>query len=117
MHKEPRDGRADVEAVYVAGLSGYYPRPYLTPEDLKALSDRCLTGMRVISNIEAYELDGEADIARFDLSLYGEDATQKLKSWPERASDSVTFIEQLPLDVTKEKNRIMFQVWLDWDQV
>lgn len=116
MHKEPRDGGADVEAVYVAGLSGYYPSPYLTPSDLKALSDRCLTGARVISNIEAYELDGGVDVARFDLSLYGEDATQKLKSWPERAFDSVTFIEQLLLDVAKEKNGIMFQVWLDWDQ-
>jgi len=115
MHKEPRDGGADVEAVYVAGLSGYYPSPYLTPDDLKALSDRCLTGIRVISNIEAYELDGEFDVARCDLSLYGEDATQRLKSWPERASDSVMFIDQLLRDVAKEKNPIMFQVWLDWE--
>lgn len=103
MRKEPRDGGADVEAVYLAGLSGDYPSPYLTPGDLKALSDRCLAGIRVISNIEAYELDGAADVARFDLSLYGEDATQKSKSWPERAEDSVTFIKQLLLDVTEER--------------
>ncbi|KAK0329740.1 hypothetical protein LTR94_035538, partial [Friedmanniomyces endolithicus] len=88
MLNEPRDGGADIAAVYASGLSGYHPSPYLTPDDLKALSELCLRGARVISNIEAYEIDGEVDVPRFDLSLYGEDATQKLKSWPERASDS-----------------------------
>ena len=112
--KEPRDGGADVEAVYADGLSGYYPSPYLTPNELKALSDLCLKGTRVICNIEAFEIDGESDIPRLDLGLYGEDSIEKSKSWPERAADSAKFIEYFLAEVAKEPNPIMFQVWLDW---
>ncbi|WP_165185339.1 hypothetical protein [Caulobacter soli] len=115
MTLEPRDGGADVEAIYAAGLSGYYPNAYLTKADLQALSDHCLRGKRVICNIEAFEIDGEFDIARPDLSLYGEDPSQKAKSWSDRASDSASFVALLLDEVAKEQNRVMFQVWLDWD--
>lgn len=114
MGAEPRDGGADVEAVYAAGFSGNYPSPYLTPDDLKALSERCLQGAKVICNIEAFEIDGEYDTLRTDLSFFGEDPAQKLKSWPERAAVSATDIARLLADVAKEKNPIMFVVWLDW---
>lgn len=115
MGKEPRDGGADVEAVYRAGLSGYYPDPYLTPADLRALSALCIEGERVICNIEAYEIDGEFDVPRPDLGLYGEDASQRSMSWPQRALDSASFIRLLLDDVAKEPNPVMFQVWLDWE--
>ena len=113
--KQPRDGGADVEAVFSAGLSGYHPSPYLKPNELKALSDLCLKGSRVICNIEAFEIDGEFDVARLDLSLYGEDAVQKSKSWSERAAHSAILIEHLLAKVAAEQNPIMFQVWLDWE--
>jgi len=58
-----------------------FPRPSARPGDLTGRSDLALPGMGGTSHMEAYELAAEADIARFDLSLYGEDATQKLKSW------------------------------------
>ena len=112
--KQPRDGGADVETVYADGLSGYYPRPYLTANELKALSDLCLKGARVICNIEAFEIEDESDVPRFDLSLYGEDEVQQSKSWPDRAADSAKLIEYLLAEVAKESNPIMFQVWLDW---
>lgn len=104
-----------MEAVYATGFSGNYPSPYLTPDDLKALSERCLRGERVISSIEAFEIDGEYDTPRPDLSFFGEDPAEKLKSWPERAAVSASDIARLLAGVAKEKNPIMFVVWLDWN--
>lgn len=69
MANEPRNEGADVGAVYMTGFSGNYPSPYLTPHDLKALSDMCLLGGKVICNIEAFEIDGESDALRPDLSF------------------------------------------------
>lgn len=112
----PRDGGADVEAVFSAGLSGSYPSPYLNTTDLKALSELCLERSRVIRNIEAFEIDGEFDVSRLDLGLYGEDPAQRSKSWAERAANSATVIEHLLAEVCKERNPIMFQVWLDWEE-
>jgi hypothetical protein len=51
MGKEPRDGGADVEAVYAQGQSGNYPNPYLTPQNLRDLLDRCQGGDKLICNI------------------------------------------------------------------
>lgn len=104
-----------MEAVYLSGFSGNYPSPYLTPDDLKTLSDRCLQGAKVICNIEAFEIDGEYDDLRPDLSFFGEDPAEKLKSWPERAARSASDIERLLADVAKKKNPIMFVVWLVWN--
>lgn len=113
MGREPRDGGADIEAVYTNGLSGGYPSPYLTAADLKALSDRCLRGGRVICSIEAFEIVEEFDVLRVDLSLLGEDAHQKAKLWSEPATDSASFVQLLIDDVAKEANPMVFQVWLD----
>ena len=114
MGAEPRDGGADVEAVYRTGFSGNYPSPYLTPRDLKVLSELCLRGEKVICNIEAFEIDGEFDVPRIDLGVYGEDLEQKLNSWRDRASASAAIVNELLLSVSKEANPIMFVVWLDW---
>jgi len=114
FRKEPRDGGADVPAVFAAGLSGYYPAPYLTSDDLLKLSSLCRKADRVIAFIEAYEITLEHDVPRLDLGLYGETTDQKLKSWSERAEDSHTFVCDLLTVVKGEPNPIMFGVWLDW---
>ena len=111
---EPRDGGADVPAVFVAGLSGYYPSPYLTESDLLELSALCRQSGRVVSFIEAHEILPEHDLPRLDLSLFGETDDQKLKSWPDRAEDSHTFVLGLLAAIQDEKRPIMFSVWLDW---
>ena len=114
MSREPRDGGADVTAVFEAGLSGYFPSPYLTSDDLLALSALCAAADRVICNVEAFEIDGQHDVMRSDLSLYGETADQKQKPWPIRAADSHKFVVQLVGEARLETNPIMFCVWLDW---
>jgi len=114
MNKEPRDGGADVAAVFDAGKSGPYPSPYLTGDDLLALSALCVPARRVICNIEAFEVIGEDDVARTDLSLYGETPDQKQKPWPVRAADSHTFVVNLVAEARLEANPVMFGVWLDW---
>ena len=111
---EARDGGADIEAVFANGLSGDGKSPYLTTDDLLALSERCLAVHRVICNIEAFEIDGEYDVARLDLSLHGETPEQKREPWVKRAHDSHQFIVNLIEDALKEPNRVMFAVWLDW---
>lgn len=114
MSKEPRDGGADVAAVFHAGRSGEYPSPYLTGDDLLALSALCVDADRVICTVEAFEISGEYDLARTDLSLYGETADQKQKSWPVRAAESHRFIVNLVVVTRLEANPVMFGVWLDW---
>ncbi|WP_420479588.1 hypothetical protein [Brevundimonas sp. FT23028] len=111
---EARDGGADIEAVFRNGLSGYGKAPYLTTNDLLALSERCLGADRVICNIEAFEIDGEHDVARLDLSLHGETPDQKLESWSVRAQDSHRLVGDLVRTALQETNPVMFAVWLDW---
>lgn len=114
MSKEPRDGGADVAAVFDFGRSGPFPSPYLTSDDLLALSRLCVAAARVICNIEAFEIIGEDDVARTDLSLYGETADQKQKPWPLRAADSHKFVANLVTEARLEANPVMFSVWLNW---
>ena len=113
MPQEPRDGGADVGAVFEAGFSGNFPYPYLTIDDLCALAERCLASGRVISNIEAFEIDGDHDVPRLDLG-YGERAGQQDKPWSERARDSHQFISGMVECARDERNPIMFVVWMDW---
>ena len=113
MANEPRDGGADIEAVFEAGQSGPYPAPYLTTLELFELSALCLGAGHVICNIEAFEIAGEFDVMRSDLSLYGETSEQILEPWPTRAEDSHTFVSALVEDARKEINPIMFSVWMD----
>jgi hypothetical protein len=113
MGKEPRDGGADVEAVYARGQSGNYPDPYLTPQDLRDLLDRCQGGDKLICNIEAYEIDGEFDIPRIDLGLYAGGVSELVRRWDERLAETTDFIESLLDAVAEEQNPIMFIVWLD----
>ena len=112
MPREPRDGGADVGAVFQAGFSGNFPHPYLTLDDLIALSDRCLAEDRVICTIEAFEIDGEHDVLRLEHS-YAERAGQKEKPWSERARDAHGFISSLAEHIRAEINPIMFVVWID----
>jgi hypothetical protein len=116
MAREPRDGGADIDAVYASGVSGNYPNPYLTPTDLRSLSHRCLQSGRVISNVETYEIRGEFDVPRVELSFYGGDAEGRSKTWSERAAESAEFVEWLLGEIAAEPNPIMFQVWLDWPE-
>ena len=111
MGRDPRDGGADVEAVYARGQSGNYP--YLTPKDLRDLLNRCQGGGKLICNIEAYEIDGEFDKFRYDLGLYAGGVSEQARQWEERVAETNEFIESLLDDVAKEKNPIMFIVWLD----
>jgi len=113
MGKEPRDGGADVEAVYASGQSGSYPNPYLTPQDLERLLERCRDGDKLICNIEAYEIDGEFDKPRVDLGLYAGGVSEQMRRWDERVSETTEFIEGLLGEAAKEQNPIMFMVWLD----
>ena len=105
MGKEPRDGGADVEAVYVRGQSGNYPNPYLTPQDLRGLLDRCQGGDKLICNIEAYEIDGEFDIPRIDLGLYAGGVSEQVRQWDERVAETTEFIESLLADVAESRTR------------
>lgn len=113
MGREPRDGGADVEAIYAQGQSGNYPNPYLTPKDLRALLDRCQGGGKLICNIEVYEIDGEFDKPRIDLGLYAGGVSEQAREWVERVAETTAFIESLLDDVAEEQNPIMFMVWLD----
>ena len=113
MDKDPRDGGADVEAVYARGQSGNYPNPYLTPQDLRDLLDRCQGGGKLICNIEAYEIDGELDKPRIDLGLYAGGVAESVRQWDERVAETTEFIESLLDAVAEEQNPIMFIVWLD----
>jgi hypothetical protein len=113
MGKEPRDGGADVEAVYARGKSGNYPNPYLTPQDLRDLLDRCQGGGKLICNIEAYEIDGEFDKPRIDLGFYAGGVSEQMRQWDERVAEAAEFVESLLDDVAEEPNPIMFIVWLD----
>jgi len=113
MGQEPRDGGADVEAVYANGQSGNYPHPYLTLRDLKHLLERCHEGNKLIRNIEAYEIDGEFDTLRVDLSLFAGGVSEQIRPWHERVAETTEVIGSLIADAAKEQNRIMFIVWLD----
>ena len=111
---EARDGGADIDAIFAKGLSGYGKAPYLTTDDLLALSKRCLAADRIICNIEAFEIDGEYDVARIELGRYGETPEQKLGTWAERAQASDRVVGEIVKEALREPNRIMFAVWLDW---
>lgn len=117
MSKEPRDGGADVGAVYANGVSGNYPSPYLTQQDLRDLLDRCRGGNKLICNIEAYEIDGEFDRPRTDLGLYAGGVSEQMRQWDERVAETTEKIEDILADAAKEQNQIMFSVWLDTDVV
>ncbi len=113
MSREPRDGGADVGAVYANGQSGEYPTPYLTPRDLRDLLDRCHGGEKLICNIEAFEIDGEWDKPRIDLGLYAGGASEQRRHWDDRVAEMTEAIENLLTRAANEQNRIMFIVWLD----
>lgn len=114
MGREARDGGADVDAILTVGHSGYGTEPYLTTQDLADLSAKCRSDAKIISNIEAFEITDEFDVARLDLSLYGEAPDQKLEPWHKRVKDSHAYVSWLLSECERESNPIMFRVWLDW---
>ncbi|MBF0665475.1 MAG: hypothetical protein IR159_08040 [Brevundimonas sp.] len=116
MQREPRDGGADLDAVFAAGQSGNFPAPYLTIDELDRLNDRCLKADRIICNLEAFEIVGEFDHARIDLSLYSDEPVQKIKPWAERLTAFHARVRETVEDARREPNRVMFTVWLDWER-
>ena len=111
--REPRDGGADLDAVFVAGFSGNSPQPYLTIDELDQLNDRCLKAGRIIRNIEALEIESELDHARIDLGLFSDEPIQKIQQWADRLPAFHTRVRAIIEDARLETNRIMFIVWLD----
>lgn len=105
----------DVSAAFRAGKSGPFPKPYLTEGQLLELSALCLETNRVIRNLEAFETTDDADTPRIEFSVYGDPPGGWGDTWPERARRSHEEIVKLVADVRAQADRIMFEVWLDWE--
>ncbi|MES2833335.1 MAG: hypothetical protein V4707_01360 [Pseudomonadota bacterium] len=112
MKREPRDGGADLDAVFAAGQSGDFPAPYLTIDDLELLNDRCLKAGRIICNIEGLEIEGEFDHVRIDLSLFSDEPIQKIERWSDRLAAFHVRVREIIEDARIESNPVMFIVWI-----
>jgi hypothetical protein len=106
---------ADISAVFREGKSGPFPNPYLTEGQLLELSALCLQTNRVIRNVEAFGITDEADTARIEFSIYSDRPGGSADTWRERARRSHEEIVKLVADVRAQPDRIMFEVWLDWE--
>jgi hypothetical protein len=107
-------GTADVAAVFAHGLSGDGVKPLLTDVQLLELSDLCLAHDRIVHTIEAYEVTDDAQYLVSEFSLFGQDAREDLRPWPDRARDSHKIVLNLVAASRAAEGTFMFQVWLDW---
>lgn len=110
-----RSGSADVAAVFEAGLSGYYPEPMLTVDQLLELSELCLRHNRIVDTIEAFSVTPDAEQLRPEFSLFGQEDEDRLRPWPERVEDSHSLVKSIVADARISGLRIEFKVWLDWE--
>ncbi|HXQ14598.1 MAG TPA: hypothetical protein VN814_08270 [Caulobacteraceae bacterium] len=106
---------ADVLAIFSAGKSGPYPNPYLTDAQLLELSAICLQSDRAIHTVEAFAITEDADTARPEFSLLDDPPGGWADTWQERARRSHEEIVELVTKVREQPDRIVFEVWLDWE--
>lgn len=105
---------ADVHAIYAAGLSGYWPEPLLTPDELIALSELCLAGGRCVRTIEAYKVTAEYQQLDLELSLFGWTDEPTAEEWPQRIREHHELVLAIALQARRRTEDVQFQVWLDW---
>jgi hypothetical protein len=106
---------ADVVAVFQAGKSGPFPNPLLTETQLLELSNLCLKSNRVVHTLEAFEITDDAETLRMEFSLLNDPPGGWADTWPERARRSHDEIAKLVAEVHAQLDRVMFEVWLDWE--
>jgi hypothetical protein len=106
---------ADVRAVFRAGKSGPFPKPYLTDVQLLELSALCLQSNRIIHTMEAFAITEDGDTLRMEFSLLNAPPEGWADTWEERARRSHEEIAELVARVRAQPDRIMFAVWLDWE--
>lgn len=112
MTKKPS---ADIATVFREGLSGPYPNPYLTVDELLELSEMCFQHNRIVHTAEAFAVTADVDQACIEFSLLNDPPEGWADTWPERARRSRDEIVGLAAKVRAQQRNIMFEVWLDWE--
>jgi hypothetical protein len=79
-------------------------------QQLKEFADFARDHEAVVSNVESYEVQGEAEVARIDLSIYGEREQQALTD-AQRVELSWSDLQGLAADIEAEGIACVFQVW------
>ena len=85
----------------------------LSPQYLFELIDSCLTRNTMVHTVEAFELAGDCEIARPDLSLYGPNEKLLGQSWNSRVSASCNEAREVGQEAIAAGKEFLFLVWLD----
>jgi hypothetical protein len=102
-----------VNSTFIRGQSGPWPNPYLTPEQLLALSDLCIGRDRAIHTIEAFAISPDSDQAVLEFSCLEDPVDGWAATAAGRAVQSRQEIEALLARVSRQDRTIRFEVWLD----
>lgn len=82
-------------------------------DQLLRLADYAATRGAIISNVEVFELRGEFEYARIDLSIYGWEPEQRDLPFADKTALATQRLGWLVEDVAKEGVQFLYLAWLD----
>jgi hypothetical protein len=85
----------------------------LPPQELLDFAAYCASKSVMVHTVEAFEIQGEWEIPRIDLGIYGPEEGLASAPWSERikaSCDEVRHVASRALNLAKV---IIFEIWLD----